>query len=87
VRQQGLLTYGFMAATIAVLTFVYADTVLLTHFLAERMRANPDDRRGCWRNWPVVPDRLWHQAGGLALSGGLFHVKHRTFHPVLTFPP
>ena len=42
VRQQGLLTYGFMAATIAVITFVYGLTsVLLTHFLAERIRANP----------------------------------------------
>ena len=31
-----------MAATIAVLTFLYGLTVvLLTHFLAERMRANP----------------------------------------------
>ena len=42
VRQRGLLTYGFMAATIAVITFVYGLTsVLLTHFLAERIRANP----------------------------------------------
>ena len=41
-RQQGLLTYGFMAATIAVLTFFYGLTsTLLTHFLAERVRANP----------------------------------------------
>ena len=40
--QQGLLTYGFMAATIAVLTFLYGlGATLLTHFLAERMRANP----------------------------------------------
>ena len=31
-----------MAATIAFLTFLYGLTVvLLTHFLAERMRANP----------------------------------------------
>ena len=42
VRQQGLLTYAFMAATIAVLTFGYGLTsTLLTHFLAERVRANP----------------------------------------------
>ena len=42
VRQQGLITYGSMAATIAVLTFLYGlIAVLLTHFLAERMRANP----------------------------------------------
>ena len=41
-RHQGLATFGFMALTIAVLTFAYAlAVVLLTHFLAERMRANP----------------------------------------------
>ncbi len=41
-RQQGMLTYGFMAATIAVITFAYGLTsVLLTYFLAERIRANP----------------------------------------------
>ena len=41
-QQQGLITYGFMAATIAVLTFLYGLTsTLLTHFLAERIRANP----------------------------------------------
>ena len=39
---QGLLTFGAMAATIAVLTFLYGlIVVLLTHHLAERMRANP----------------------------------------------
>jgi len=42
VRQQGLLTYAFMAVTIAVLTFGYGlAATLLTHFLAERMRASP----------------------------------------------
>lgn len=41
-RHQGLVTFGVMAATIAVLTFAYAFTVvMLTHHLAERMRANP----------------------------------------------
>ena len=41
-RHQGLVTFGVMAATIAVLTFAYGLTVvLLTHHLAERMRANP----------------------------------------------
>lgn len=41
-RHQGLVTFGFMAATIALLTFAYGLTVvLLTHFLAERLRANP----------------------------------------------
>ena len=41
-RHQGLLTFGVMAATIAALTFLYGlVVVLLTHFLAERLRANP----------------------------------------------
>lgn len=42
VDHQGLLTFGVMAATIAALTFAYGlIVVLLTHFLAERIRANP----------------------------------------------
>jgi threonine/homoserine/homoserine lactone efflux protein len=42
VTQQGLVTYAFMAATIAALTFLYGLTsTLLTHFLAEKVRANP----------------------------------------------
>ncbi len=42
VRQQGLATYAVMAVTIAILTFAYGLTAtLLTHFLAERMRASP----------------------------------------------
>ena len=41
-RHQGLRTFAFMAATIAVLTFLYGLTsTLLTHFLAERLRASP----------------------------------------------
>jgi leucine efflux protein len=41
-RHQGMATFGAMAATIASLTFLYGlIVVLLTHFLAERMRANP----------------------------------------------
>jgi threonine/homoserine/homoserine lactone efflux protein len=41
-QHQGMTTFGAMAATIAVLTFAYGLTVvLLTHYLAERMRANP----------------------------------------------
>jgi len=41
-RHQGLLTFGVMAATIAALTFLYGlVVVLLTHFLAERLRVNP----------------------------------------------
>ena len=42
VHHQGLPTFAFMAATIASLTFVYgAIMVLLTYFLAERLRASP----------------------------------------------
>src|SRR5665647_930876 len=42
VRHQGLTTFAFMAVTIAALTFAYGLTVvLLTHFLAARLRANP----------------------------------------------
>ena len=41
-RHQGLTTFAVMALTIAVLTFLYGLTAtLLTHFLAERLRANP----------------------------------------------
>ena len=39
---QGLRTFGFMALTIAVLTFAYGLTLaLLTYFLAEQLRASP----------------------------------------------
>lgn len=39
---RGVATFGFMALTIATLTFLYGlAAVLLTHFLAERLRANP----------------------------------------------
>ena len=41
-QHQGLTTFAFMAMTIAALTFAYGLTVvLLTHFLAARLRANP----------------------------------------------
>jgi threonine/homoserine/homoserine lactone efflux protein len=41
-RHQGMATFAFMAVTIAMLTFTYGLTmVLLTRFLAERLRANP----------------------------------------------
>ena len=41
-RHQGLLTFAVMAATIAALTFAYGViVVLLTHRLAERLRARP----------------------------------------------
>lgn len=60
--QQGLLTYGFMAATIAFLTFLYGlGATLLTHFLANRMRANP------------IIGRVLEKLAGVALLG--FGVK------------
>ena len=42
VHHQGWLTFAVMALTIAVLGFVYCfGVVLVTHFMAERIRANP----------------------------------------------
>ncbi|MDH0703502.1 LysE family transporter [Pseudomonas toyotomiensis] len=61
-RHQGLITFGFMAVTIMALTFLYGLLiVLLTHFFAERMRANPRIARGL------------EKLGGLCLVG--FGVK------------
>jgi leucine efflux protein len=41
-KHQGLLTFGVMAATIAVLGFVYCvGVVIITHTMAVRIRANP----------------------------------------------
>ncbi|HEY3046604.1 MAG TPA: LysE family transporter [Polaromonas sp.] len=41
-QHQGLKTFGVMAATIALLTFLYGlVAVLLTYYLAARIRANP----------------------------------------------
>jgi len=41
-QHRGLITFGAMAATIAALTFLYGLVVtLLTHHLAERLRASP----------------------------------------------
>lgn len=41
VQNRGLITFAFLAATIAVLAFIYCVVaILLTHFLAERLRAN-----------------------------------------------
>lgn len=41
-QHQGLKTFGVMAATIAVLTFLYGlAAVLLSYYLAERIRASP----------------------------------------------
>lgn len=48
-RHRGMLTFGAMAATIALLTFLYCVVVIcITHFAAERMRANP--RIAVWLN-------------------------------------
>jgi leucine efflux protein len=41
-KHQGMVTFGVMATTIAVLGFIYClSVVLITHFMAERIRANP----------------------------------------------
>ena len=48
-RHQGLVTFGVMAATIAVLTFLYCVAVIaLTSVAADRMRASP--RVAAWLN-------------------------------------
>jgi threonine/homoserine/homoserine lactone efflux protein len=48
-RHQGLVTFGAMAVTIAVLTFLYCITLMgLVHFAAERVRGNP--RLSVWLN-------------------------------------
>jgi leucine efflux protein len=47
VHHRGLATFGFMAATIAALTLAYClAVVLLTRFLADRLRAKPMLSRG-----------------------------------------
>jgi threonine/homoserine/homoserine lactone efflux protein len=46
-RHQGMLTFGVMAVTIAVLAFGYSVMMtLLTFFLAERLRSNPRVSQG-----------------------------------------
>ncbi len=48
-HHRGLLTFGVMAATIAVLTFLYCVTVItIVRFAADRMRASP--RVAVWLN-------------------------------------
>ena len=48
-RHQGLLTFGVMAVTIALLTLLYCLIVIaITHFAADRMRASP--RVALWLN-------------------------------------
>ena len=57
-QHQGMVTFAAMAATIAALTFLYGlMVVLLTHFLAERMRARP------------VIGRLLEKVAGVFLIG------------------
>ena len=57
-RHRGFTTFAFMAATIAVLTFFYGlCAVLLAHYLAERMRANP------------LASRLLQQLAGVFMIG------------------
>ena len=57
-QHQGLLTFGTMAATIAVLTLAYGLIVVaLTHTLAERLRANP------------IVSRVMQKIAGLFLIG------------------
>ncbi len=42
VNHQGFVTFSLMAVTVAVLTFLYGlSVVLLTYFLAERLRSHP----------------------------------------------
>lgn len=54
----GMISFGVMAATIAALTFLYGlGMTLLTHHLAERMRANP------------VVGRVLEKVAGLFLVG------------------
>ena len=44
---QGLVTFGVMAATIAVLGFIYCiGVVLITHYMASQIRANPKVAQG-----------------------------------------
>jgi len=57
-HHQGLATFAVMALTIAALTFLYGLTVvLLTHFLAERLRASP------------IIARVFEKLAGLFLLG------------------
>ena len=57
-RHQGLTTFAFMALTVAALVFVHGTVlVLLTHFLAERLRARP------------VVSRALEKTAGICLIG------------------
>jgi len=60
-QHQGLLTFGLMAATVAVITLSYcAIAIAITRLAAERLRASP--RAGAW---------LERVAGGLLLGFGI----------------
>jgi leucine efflux protein len=60
-RHRGVATFGVMAVTIAVLTFLYcAVLICITHFAADRMRSSP--RTAVWLN------RI---AGGMLLGFGV----------------
>ena len=60
-QHRGLLTFGVMAATIALLTFLYGlGVTLLTRHFAERLRASP--RLTQWLN---------RVGGGMLLAFGL----------------
>lgn len=61
VQHRGLLTFGVLAGTAALLAALYGGVAtLLAHVLAERLRANP--RIGLWLN---------RAAGGLLIGFGL----------------
>jgi len=63
-RHQGLATFAFMAATIAALTFLYGlGATLITHFLAERIRANPTISRGLEKLTGLPPTRISPSSG------------------------
>jgi leucine efflux protein len=58
VQNRGLVTFAFLAATIAVLAFLYSVVaILLTHFLAERLRSS------------VITSLILEKLAGLCLIG------------------
>ena len=68
-RPAGIATFAVMAATIAALTFVYGVVVtVLTHRLAERLRAEPRIGRLHGARRRRLHDRLRRQARALALA-------------------
>ncbi len=68
-RPAGITTFAVMAATIAVLTFLYGVIVtLLTHRLAERMRARSAHRPAPRPRRRRLHDRLRREARAVALA-------------------